>query len=112
MSTEQADPAEPTALREAFAVDGGGEPALGRETVHAFEAAHGVVLPEPWRSHTASGPGFAGRVARRAAGEERFDGVRGRARPGAVPARPGAVPARPGAVRGGPAWPGRPVSGR
>ncbi|MER6785930.1 hypothetical protein ABT330_15135 [Streptomyces sp. NPDC000658] len=47
MSTGEADPSEPTALREAFAVDDGGESALGREAVHAFEAAHGVALPEP-----------------------------------------------------------------
>lgn len=40
---------EPACLREAFA-DGdgdGGEPALGRQAVRAFESRHGIVLPEP-----------------------------------------------------------------
>jgi hypothetical protein len=53
MNTEQADPAELKALRAAFDVDDGGESALGWEKVHAFEARHGIVLPEPYRSFVA-----------------------------------------------------------
>ncbi|MFE9677999.1 SMI1/KNR4 family protein [Streptomyces sp. NPDC006259] len=53
MDIEQADPAELAALREAFAVDGGGDAALGWEAVRAFEAEHAVVLPEPYRTFVA-----------------------------------------------------------
>ncbi|MEU1516614.1 SMI1/KNR4 family protein [Streptomyces sp. NPDC005811] len=53
MNTEQADPAELAALREAFAVADGGASALGWEAVHAFEKQHGVVLPEPYRTFVA-----------------------------------------------------------
>ncbi|GAA3497292.1 hypothetical protein GCM10019016_043930 [Streptomyces prasinosporus] len=53
MNCDHADPAELDALREAFDVDDGGESALGWEAVHAFEAEHGVVLPEPYRTFVA-----------------------------------------------------------
>lgn len=53
MDTEQADTAELTALRAAFGVDDGGESALGWQAVHAFEAEHKIVLPEPYRTFVA-----------------------------------------------------------
>ncbi|MGW1551480.1 SMI1/KNR4 family protein [Streptomyces sp. NPDC002346] len=49
MNTDHAHPAELAALRTAFEADA----PLGWDRVHAFEAEHGIVLPEPYRTFVA-----------------------------------------------------------
>ncbi|MFF2807315.1 SMI1/KNR4 family protein [Streptomyces sp. NPDC058000] len=51
MENEHPDPADLAALRAAFAPGpAAAGPALGWHAVRAFEAEHGVVLPEPYRT--------------------------------------------------------------
>ncbi|MFF9625931.1 SMI1/KNR4 family protein [Streptomyces griseosporeus] len=50
MNNDQADPADLALLREAFGAGDECTPALGWEAVRAFEAEHGIVLPEPYRT--------------------------------------------------------------
>jgi hypothetical protein len=49
MNTDHAHPAELVAFRAAFEADA----PLGWDRVHAFEAEHGIVLPEPYRTFVA-----------------------------------------------------------
>lgn len=50
MNTDHADAQELAELRIALDADDAGESALGWSGVYAFEAEHGIVLPEPYRT--------------------------------------------------------------
>ncbi|MFI6646697.1 SMI1/KNR4 family protein [Streptomyces sp. NPDC050529] len=53
MNTEACDPSELAALREIFASRPEAVPPVGSEAVRSFEAEHGIVLPEPYRTFVA-----------------------------------------------------------
>ncbi|MGW2211080.1 SMI1/KNR4 family protein [Streptomyces sp. NPDC001781] len=53
MNTETCDPAEAATLREIFASRPEAVPPAGWAAVRSFEARHGIVLPEPYRTFVA-----------------------------------------------------------
>ncbi|SCD36862.1 SMI1 / KNR4 family (SUKH-1) [Streptomyces sp. BpilaLS-43] len=53
MSTEACDPAELAALREIFASRSEALPPIGSDAVRSFEAEHGILLSEPYRTFVA-----------------------------------------------------------
>ncbi|WP_225802463.1 SMI1/KNR4 family protein [Streptomyces sp. NK15101] len=53
MNTETCDPAELAVLREIFASRPEAAPPAGWGAVRSFEAEHGIVLPEPYRTFVA-----------------------------------------------------------
>ncbi|MFE5937143.1 SMI1/KNR4 family protein [Streptomyces sp. NPDC056470] len=53
MNTETCDPAELAALHEIFASRPEASPPAGWDAVRFFEAEHGIVLPEPYRTFVA-----------------------------------------------------------